>query len=131
MKNSEINDFRWRVRLRCEEIADQRSNGSWIDKVKYKYPVRIEPMKEIPLYLKDHLSSGTIKIQTRIKLKDPIEMTVNYMSKTVDLIKLAFQQYQLDYDENNYTFKIFGQEEYLLDCQQLINYKVCLHSLNS
>ncbi|XP_025017100.1 phosphatidylinositol 4,5-bisphosphate 3-kinase catalytic subunit delta isoform-like isoform X2 [Tetranychus urticae] len=129
LKNPEINDFRWRVKHRCEEIARQRLEESWMNKVKYKYPVRIEPNPGIPLYLKDHLSKETIDIQIRIKSKDFIELNIFYRAKIDEIIRATLELFETEYEEDKYSLKIFGQEEYLLDNHPLICYKYVRESL--
>lgn len=60
LKNSEVNDFRWKMRILGDEIAAKRKNKSWIEKVLYQYPTRTAPTPKIPKNVESRLKDGNI-----------------------------------------------------------------------
>lgn len=45
LNNSEINDFRFKMRRTCDEIALSRSKISWLERLCYYFPPRISPVR--------------------------------------------------------------------------------------
>lgn len=45
LNNSEINDFRFKMRKTCDEIAISRSKISWLERLCYYFPPRISPVR--------------------------------------------------------------------------------------
>lgn len=67
LKNSEVNEFRWRMRAVCEDIAKTREDADWISKAMYKYPVRLAGSPEIPETLKLKLKNDCLVIMVRFE----------------------------------------------------------------
>ena len=67
LKNPEINDFRWRARVLCESIQELRIDKSWIEKVNYQYPLRVEKDSLIPFYLQNYLKQDEIVLELRFE----------------------------------------------------------------
>lgn len=63
--NPEVNEFRYRMRLLCEEIVKTRQNNSWLDKMRYAYTTSVDSLiTSIPEYLLDRLpQDGIITVQ--------------------------------------------------------------------
>ena len=76
LKNSEVNDFRWKIRVFGEEIALERKKQSRIEKILFQYPTRI--VSKIPpnvkSRLKDHHTVVLVKIEnTEVKILNYIK----------------------------------------------------------
>lgn len=64
LKNSEVNDFRWKMRLLGDEVALDRQKKSWVEKVQYQFPSRTAPMPNVPKNIESRLKDGNIVLVT-------------------------------------------------------------------
>lgn len=64
LKNSEVNDFRWKMRLLGDEMALDRQKKSWVEKVQYQFPSRTAPTPAIPKNIESRLKDGNIVLVT-------------------------------------------------------------------
>lgn len=64
LKNSEVNDFRWKMRLLGDEMALDRQKKSWVEKVQYQFPSRIAPIPAMPKNIESRLKDGNIVLVT-------------------------------------------------------------------
>lgn len=67
LKNSEVNDFRWKMRVLGEEIALARQKKSWVDKVRYQFPSRLAPNATVPRNIESRLKDGNIVLVTKFE----------------------------------------------------------------
>lgn len=67
LKNSEVNDFRWKMRLLGDEVALSRQKKSWTEKVHYQFPSRIAPTPTTPKNIESRLVNGNIVLVTKIE----------------------------------------------------------------
>lgn len=67
LKNSEVNDFRWKMRVLGDEIASNRQKQLWIEKVRYQYPCRLAPTPAIPKNIEFRLKDGNIVLVTKFE----------------------------------------------------------------
>lgn len=64
LKNPEVNEFRWKAKIHCQDIQKLRTMSSWEEKINYKYPIRVDNRKDnIAEYLKQLLTDDEIEIQ--------------------------------------------------------------------
>lgn len=67
LKNSEINDFRWRAKIHCEDIQESRLSASWDERVHYKYPIRVDKRdSELPKYLEELLVDENVEVEFQL-----------------------------------------------------------------
>jgi len=81
LKNSEVNDFRWKMRLLGDEVALARQKNCWIDKVRYQFPSRIIPSPIIPRNVENRLKDGNIVLVTKFEKSE-----VRYMKLFLSVI---------------------------------------------
>lgn len=67
LKNSEVNDFRWKMRLLGDEIALSRQKMQWEEKVHYQYPSRLAPIPSIPKNIESRLKDGNFVLVTKFE----------------------------------------------------------------
>lgn len=67
LKNSEVNDFRWKMRLLGDEMALDRQKKSWMEKVHYQFPPRTVPTPTIPKNIETRLKDGNIYLLTKFE----------------------------------------------------------------
>ncbi|RWS31204.1 phosphatidylinositol 4:5-bisphosphate 3-kinase catalytic subunit beta isoform-like isoform X1 [Leptotrombidium deliense] len=130
LKSPEVNDFRWRTRLLCEEFQNKRFHHSWLQKAYYQYPPRIETSDSIPEYVLTRLDKNkNLNIEIRFWSAKTIRgVSVSYQISVKDLINKANATLKIPELEDStscdeYTLKVCGQEEYFLENLPLIQYK--------
>ncbi|RWS06961.1 phosphatidylinositol 4:5-bisphosphate 3-kinase catalytic subunit beta isoform-like isoform X1 [Dinothrombium tinctorium] len=129
LKNSEVNDFRWRTRVFCEELQSKRLQTSWLEKVHYQYSPRIETSEKIPDYILSRLDKDkNLNIEIRFwSAKTVRGLSVSYQCSVKELIYKGLAVCKLQESDSSspedYTLKICGQEEYFLTDLPLIQYK--------
>lgn len=67
LKNSEVNDFRWKMRVLGDEVAVARQKKSWVEKVQYQYPLRLAPSPAIPKNIECRLKDGNLVLVTKFR----------------------------------------------------------------
>lgn len=67
LKNSEVNDFRWKMRLLGDDVALGRQKRSWTEKVHYQFPSRIAPVPIVPKNIETRLKDGHIVLVTKFE----------------------------------------------------------------
>ncbi|XP_023229587.1 phosphatidylinositol 4,5-bisphosphate 3-kinase catalytic subunit delta isoform-like isoform X2 [Centruroides sculpturatus] len=129
LKNPEINDFRWKMRVLCEEISRERENNLWIDKVLYHYPIEVESSSKLPDYLLPRLKDGNLLLS--IKLENSSVSFTFWIRHTItveDLMeKVMIKKSHMTGDEvespEDYIFKLCGMDKYLLGPYPISQYK--------
>lgn len=67
LKNSEINDFRWKMKNLGDEVARTRVNKSWLERLYYQFPPRLaDPGIELPQNVTSRLRDGSFVLVTRL-----------------------------------------------------------------
>lgn len=67
LKNSEVNDFRWKMRLLGDEISLGRQKQDWVEKVYYQYPPRLSSTPGIPKNIETRLKDGNLVVVTKFE----------------------------------------------------------------
>lgn len=67
LKNSEVNDFRWKMRLLGDEVMLNRQKKCWTEKVHYQFPSRMAPTPIIPKNIENRLKDGNIVLVTKFE----------------------------------------------------------------
>lgn len=140
LNNAEVNDFRFKMRRLGDEIAQQRTKKSWLERLYYQFPSRLsknsciynEILKEnknINVASKfDHeynfyenrneneimQSSFTFNISPTIKPRKLLEMIL-YKRATIMNIR--------NERANEYVLKVCGQDEFLVGDCELIQFQ--------
>ncbi|XP_014479292.1 PREDICTED: phosphatidylinositol 4,5-bisphosphate 3-kinase catalytic subunit delta isoform [Dinoponera quadriceps] len=129
LKNSEVNDFRWKMRLLGDEMALDRQKKSWVEKVQYQFPSRIAPTPAVPKNIESRLKDGNIVLVT-IKFENSDtaftfqipDSTTPYQLLGLILNKRANTLNTRGEHPNDFTLKVCGQEEYLIGELPLIQF---------
>lgn len=120
LKNSEVNDFRWKMRVLGDEVAVDRQKKSWVEKVQYQYPSRLAPTPAIPKNIECRLKDGNFVILIRFRNSEtsftfqilhsttPYELLVLIVNKRANTMMLRGEH------PNDFILKVCGQEEYLI-----------------
>lgn len=120
LKNSEVNDFRWKMRLLGDDVALGRQKKSWTEKVHYQFPSRIAPAVTVPKNIETRLKDGNIVLVTKFENSEtaftfqishtttPPELLEIILNKRANTLNTRGEQ------PNDFTLKICGQEEYLI-----------------
>lgn len=67
LKNPEVNDFRWKMRLLGDEIARERQNKSWLDKMYYQFPPRLAATPGLSPLISSRLRDGHFVLGTKFE----------------------------------------------------------------
>ncbi|KYQ59052.1 Phosphatidylinositol-4,5-bisphosphate 3-kinase catalytic subunit beta isoform [Trachymyrmex zeteki] len=120
LKNSEVNDFRWKMRLLGDDVALSRQKRCWTEKVHYQFPSRIAPTSTVPKNIESRLKDGNIVLVTKFEKSEvtftfqiahtttPPELLEAILNKRANTLKTRGEQ------PNDFTLKVCGQEEYLI-----------------
>ncbi|XP_076669716.1 phosphatidylinositol 3-kinase 92E isoform X5 [Andrena cerasifolii] len=127
LKNSEVNDFRWKMRVLGDEVAMARQKKSWMEKVRYQFPTRLAPTAAIPKNIECRLKDGNIVLVTKFENTEtaftfqishtttPYQLLVSILNKRANTL-MSFGH------PNDFTLKVCGQEEYLIGDYPLIQF---------
>lgn len=78
LRNSEVNDFRWKMRVLGDEVAMARQKKSWMEKVRYQFPTRLAPTATIPKNIECRLKDGNIVLVTKFENTEVREQLFYY-----------------------------------------------------
>lgn len=67
LKNPEVNDFRWKMRLLGDEMARQRQNKPWIEKMCYQFPPRLAATPVLSPVISSRLRDGHFVLVTKFE----------------------------------------------------------------
>uniref|UniRef100_T1ISF0 phosphatidylinositol 3-kinase n=1 Tax=Strigamia maritima TaxID=126957 RepID=T1ISF0_STRMM len=129
LKSAEVNDFRWKMRVLCEEVAREREKKSWQEKVLYQFPMRLESSKELPPMISKKLRDNNLVILVRFEnTENSFTFCVHHLTTPRELLqqvlaKKAHTTGQQEERVEDYALKICGQEEYLLGEYPLSQFK--------
>ncbi|XP_063236433.1 phosphatidylinositol 4,5-bisphosphate 3-kinase catalytic subunit delta isoform isoform X2 [Bacillus rossius redtenbacheri] len=123
LKNTEVNDFRFKMKMLGEETAAERRAKSWAEKVRYQFPARLADMPDLPPAVAVRLRDGNFALATRFEDKDmsftfnvPCSMTPRQLLQSV-LNKRSITLNSRDESVDELVLKVAGREEYLVgDC---------------
>lgn len=128
LKNSEVNDFRWKMRLLGDELAQSRQKKSWEEKVCYQFPPRLVPPLMIPKNIESRLKDGNIVLLTKFENTEttftfqiPHNMTPHQLLVQI-LNKKAITLNSRGEKPVDFILKVCGQEEYLIGDYPLIQF---------
>ncbi|CAG5109135.1 5-bisphosphate 3-kinase catalytic subunit beta isoform (Mus musculus) [Cotesia congregata] len=128
LKNSEVNDFRWKLRLLGDEYAQARRNKQWEEKVRYQFRPRLAQTPDIPKNIESRLKDGNMVVVTKFENTEttytfqishdttPYQLIVLILNKRANTLMSKGEK------PNDFTLKICGQEEYLIGEHPLIQY---------
>ncbi|XP_015119435.1 phosphatidylinositol 4,5-bisphosphate 3-kinase catalytic subunit delta isoform [Diachasma alloeum] len=130
LKNSEVNDFRWKMRLLGDEIALARQKQQWEERVHYQYPSRLAQTPAIPKNIESRLKDGNIVLVTKFENTEVTftfqisHDTTPYQLIVLILNKRASRQISRGEREvaSDFILKVCGQEEYLIGDYPLIQF---------
>ena len=128
LKNSEVNDFRWKMRLLGDEIASERQKKTWIEKVLYQFPTRIASSAEIPANVETGLSDGHLQLLVHFEKAESMKYTLKVHNSILPrkLVLLALNKCanttQRDEQPRDFALKVCGQDEYLVTDNPIIQF---------
>uniref|UniRef100_A0ABD2XJG3 phosphatidylinositol 3-kinase n=1 Tax=Trichogramma kaykai TaxID=54128 RepID=A0ABD2XJG3_9HYME len=129
LKNSEVNDFRWKMRLLGDEIALERQKKSWSEKVDYQFPTGLAATPDVPKNIESRMSKdGNVKIVVKFEnTETSYTFMVMHATTPRQLLLLALNKRAntltlRDERPREYTLKICGREEYLMSDHPLIQF---------
>lgn len=128
LKNSEVNDFRWKMRLLGDEIAAERQKKSWAEKVQYQFPSKLASSPNIPKNIESRIKDGNIVLVIKFENADTsYKFIVSLTTTPQQLIAMAVKKRintlaLRDEYPRDFWLKICGQEEYFIEELPLIQY---------
>lgn len=71
LDSAEVNDFRFKMRKIGDDIAQNRTKMTWLEKLYYQFPPRISPLcKALQDTLNQLLQNGNINIASKFEHRD-------------------------------------------------------------
>ncbi|KAG1679555.1 Phosphatidylinositol 4,5-bisphosphate 3-kinase catalytic subunit delta isoform [Nymphon striatum] len=120
LKNPEVNDFRWKMRVICEEIAEERRKKKWLEKVLYQFPLRLAASAELPEALSDRFIEGNFIVIVRFENTEAsFSISVHHRATCKELLTSALNKKShmtgiRHPNSNSYVLKVCGLQEFLL-----------------
>lgn len=127
LKNSEVNDYRMRMRYLAEESLLKRTHSTTLERLRYQCPLRLADQPEIPTTLKSHLNDQRFILVTKVmeitsySSNVPATLTPQQHIEIV-LRKLNNSMNLRSEHPHNYVLKVCGREEYLFGDYPLIQF---------
>ena len=78
LKNSEVNDFRWKMRVLGDEIAAARQKYTWFQRIEYQYSPRLAASPTLPKSIESRLKDGNIVLLIKFENTEVINI-VNFI----------------------------------------------------
>ncbi|CAL4097544.1 unnamed protein product, partial [Meganyctiphanes norvegica] len=78
LKNPEVNDFRWKMKVICDCVVTDRKKQSWSEQVQYQYPARIAAHPELPQYICNRLQDGQLFISVQFDTSMRVQSTFTF-----------------------------------------------------
>lgn len=100
LRMPEVNDFRHKIRDLCEEIVKNRQNHSWLEKMRYAYPVSTETSTEVPKFLSDRLPPDGMLI-VKVSFGYPnitLELSVHHLVTSDDVLTSTIRKLMCESD---------------------------------
>ncbi|KAJ1528067.1 hypothetical protein ONE63_007985 [Megalurothrips usitatus] len=122
LKNSEINDFRWKMKNLGDEVARSRVSKSWLEKLYYQYPPRLaDSAKDLPQNVASRLKDdGSFNVLAKFeqnaakftfkvaRTDKPQQLVTQILNKKSMALATSGEHAQ------NSVLKVCGQDEYLV-----------------
>ncbi|KDR21011.1 phosphatidylinositol 4,5-bisphosphate 3-kinase catalytic subunit delta isoform [Zootermopsis nevadensis] len=120
LKNPEVNDFRWKMRLLGDEIARERQNKSWLDKMYYQFPPRLAATPGLSPLISSRLRDGHFVLGTKFEnTETTFTFNVHYTMTPHELLRTILNKKSITLNSRgehpaDFVLKVCGQEEYLV-----------------
>ncbi|KAF2351966.1 Phosphatidylinositol 3-kinase C2 domain [Trinorchestia longiramus] len=141
LKNPEVNEFRWKMKVLCDEAVKERAGRPWNQRVQYKYPCSIDPSPSMPIYLEKKLTEANDKhilVSVRfsfevLKVESTFTLRVEPDILPNRLMEQALNKFNTlessrlpvgTFNKANYIFKTVGREEYLVEEVPMFRYMI-------
>nr|CAD7450382.1 unnamed protein product [Timema bartmani] len=76
LKNTEVNDFRWKMKMLGDEVARSRQTKSWIEKVIYQFPPRLAKSPDLPQSVMTRLRDGNFVLMTKFENTEVLILSI-------------------------------------------------------
>ncbi|PSN34153.1 hypothetical protein C0J52_10044 [Blattella germanica] len=120
LKNPEVNDFRWKMRLLGDEIARDRQNKSWLEKMYYQFPPRLAATSDLSPNISSRLREGNFVLVTKFEnTETAFTFNVHYTMTPYELLRTILNKKAITLNSRgehpaDFVLKVCGQEEYLV-----------------
>uniref|UniRef100_A0A8C2X2D9 phosphatidylinositol-4,5-bisphosphate 3-kinase n=1 Tax=Cyclopterus lumpus TaxID=8103 RepID=A0A8C2X2D9_CYCLU len=118
-KNHEVNEFRTKMRMFCEEKAQERQMLPWQQWMKYSFPCDLEPCCSPPEY-------GSVKSKNNKKIfinQDPQDLPVALMRSALKKKATVFRS--LRQEPEDYTLQVNGRWDFIYGKHPMCQFKFC------
>uniref|UniRef100_A0A1B6CVF3 phosphatidylinositol 3-kinase n=1 Tax=Clastoptera arizonana TaxID=38151 RepID=A0A1B6CVF3_9HEMI len=128
LKNSEVNYFRGKMKALADEMARNRQNKSWKERLYYRYPPRISHSSILPPPVSSKLIDGKFVLDvkfenTETKFMFHVQHTTTPKQLMVSILnKKAITLNTKGEHVSDFVLKVCGQEEYLVGDYPLVNF---------
>lgn len=136
LKSTEVNDFRWKMRLFGEDIGKKRQNQTWQERLKYQFPPRLAPNSIVPRNILSRLREGNFVVQIKFENTETFfTRNVHYMTIPEKLMETILNKRSItlntkDEKTSDFVLKVVGQDEFLIGDYPLVQFKYVQESLS-
>ena len=106
LRNPEVNDFRWKIRIICDEVVGVRTKEPWGKQVQYHYPCRIAKDPGTPDYIHNKISKDGLFFGVQFETSTKIQSIMHCKYFFLMLVSLSncknFFEYNLIHFQLNF-----------------------------
>lgn len=136
LKSTEVNDFRWKMRLLGEEIGRKRQTKCWLDRLYYQFPPRLAANANVPQSIATRLREGNFVLQTKFENTETVfTFNIHYTTTPKKLMQQILNKKANTLNArgerpNDFVLKVVGQDEYLVGDHPLIQFEYVQETLS-
>ncbi|XP_053547411.1 phosphatidylinositol 4,5-bisphosphate 3-kinase catalytic subunit delta isoform isoform X2 [Bombina bombina] len=128
LNDSEVNDFRSKIRQLCEEIATRRQQMTWQNWMESNFPLQLEPSTKV--FARGSSSSKSVMINIKFEnSEESFTLQVALLDFPISLVRLALKKKSNVFGQQclgraeDYTLQINGMLEYVYGKYPLCQFK--------
>ncbi|XP_053678088.1 phosphatidylinositol 4,5-bisphosphate 3-kinase catalytic subunit delta isoform [Anopheles nili] len=125
----EVNDFRARMSVLCEEIGSRRANMTFMERLAYQYPVKLADGGLVPDQIARKVANGEGSFRL-IAISTDMQVTVKVPCRATpdEVLKRILEKKQISAQAGNdksteFILKVCGCEEYIYGTHQMIKFQ--------
>nr|CAD7401329.1 unnamed protein product [Timema poppensis] len=128
LKNTEVNDFRWKMKMLGDEVARGRQTKSWIEKVIYQFPPRLAKSSDLPQSVMTRLRDGNFVLMTKFEnTETSFTFNISYTMTPLQLLRIILNKKTIMLNSQgerpeDFVLKVCGREEYFVGDYPIIQY---------
>lgn len=136
LKNSEVNYFRGKMRALADEMARDRQNKTWLERLYYQFPPRIAHSNSLPQTVTSRVRDGNFVVAVKFENNETaFTFNCQYTATPIQLLTQILNKKAITLNAkgehvSEFVLKVCGQEEYLVGEYPLVSFVYIQESLS-